>query len=305
VKSLDPLAGVTVFLHLAELLSFSATASRLGLSRATVSAQLSELERRLGVRLLQRSSRHISLTEAGGAYRDTLAGLLAQVTEAERVASAFQREPVGRLKVTAPVEIGQRYIIPALSVLLARQPQLVVELDLTSTPVDLVAAGYDLAIRATISEAPNHVVRKLGTSPMRVAAAPDYLASRPPPARPEDLAVHDCLNLSGLRWGQRWVMTGEGGECTVQVSPRLAVNDGEALRRAAVAGLGVALLPMFLIGDDLRAGRLVPLLSDWTVPAVPVNAVYPARRHIAAKVRAFVDLLARALAVEPDFGAAP
>ncbi|WP_207480008.1 LysR family transcriptional regulator [Arenibaculum pallidiluteum] len=300
MRSLDPLAGVAVFLHLSELLSFSATAERLGLSRATVSTQVADLERRLGVRLLQRSTRRVTLTEAGQAYRDGLAGLLDQVRDAERLAASFQTEAVGRIRVTAPVEFGHRFLVPALPDFLATRPGLVVELDLSNRPADLIATGFDLAIRGTIDVDPNLIVRRLGTSPVHLAAAPTYLAARGMPDRPEELEAHDCLHFAGLRWGRSWLLCRDGAEHRQPIRPKIEINDGEALRQAALGGLGITLLPAFLIGDDLRAGRLRPVLADWTVPPVPVNAVYPANRAIAAKVRAFVGFFAARLAQVPD-----
>jgi DNA-binding transcriptional LysR family regulator len=304
MQTVDPLAGVSVFLNLAEQLSFSATAERLGLSRATVSAQLTALERRLGVRLFQRTTRHVSLTEAGRAYRDTLGGVLNQVSEAERVALSYQREAVGRLRLAAPVEFGLWYIVPVLKDYLKTRPQLMIDLDLSDTPVDVVAAGFDLAIRGTMNVEPNLIVRRLGVSSVRLAASRGYLKDRGTPKAPEDLAAHDCLHFAGLRWGRLWVLSRNGVERRVPIRPRIEINNGGALRAAAVAGLGITLLPMFLIGEDLRAGRLVEVLPEWTIGTVPVNAVYPANRHIAAKVRAFVDVLAREFARIPDIGAA-
>lgn len=306
MRSLDPLAGVTTFLHLADLLSFSATAERLGLSRATVSAQVSDLERRLGVRLLQRSTRRVALTEAGRAYRDGLAGVLAQAGVAEQLAASYQTEAVGRLRVSAPMEFGHRYLVPALPEFLQSRPGLSVELDLSNRPVDLIAEGYDLAIRSTIEVGDNLVVRRLGMSPVHLAASPGYLAAKGEPAGPADLSDHDCLHFAGLRWGRAWVLSRDGAEIRQPIRPRVEINDGEALRIAALRGLGVTLLPGFLIGDDLRSGRLRRVLPDWSVPAVPVNAIYPANRNIAAKVRAFVGFFAARLAEIGDLrGDAP
>lgn len=298
-----------MFLHLSELLSFSATAERLGLSRATVSAQIGDLERRLGVRLLQRSTRRVTLTEAGRAYRESLAGLLVQAGEAQRVAASYQTQAVGRLRVTAPVEFGHKYLVPALPEFLKARPDLSVELDLSNRPVDLIGGGYDLAIRATLAVEPNLIVRRLGVSPVYLAAAPGYLRTRGEPGRPGDLLDHDCLHFAGLRWGRAWALSRDGAEVRQPIRPRVVINDGEALRKAALCGLGIVLLPAFLIGDDLRAGRLCRVLPDWHIAPVPVNAVYPASRNIAAKVRAFVGFFATLLAqvsdLQPECPAGP
>jgi DNA-binding transcriptional LysR family regulator len=301
MKSLDPLAGVSAFLEVAELSSFSAAADRLGLGRATISAQVADLERRLGVRLLQRSTRRVALTEAGRAYLARLDGVMGRVQDAARVARSFQTEAVGRLRVSAPVEIGHRYIVPFLPDFLRDKPQLAIELDLSNAPVDVIAEGFDLAIRGTLSADPNLIVRRLGAFPLLLAASPDYLAGHDAPTEPDDLRHHACLHFGLLQWGHVWIMSRDDQEQRVPIRPLLEVNDTEALRLAAIAGLGVTLLPAFLIGEDVRSGRLQRLLPDWSFAPVALNAVYPTNRNIAAKVRVFVDALAKRWATIEDF----
>lgn len=300
MKTLDPLNGISAFLAIAESLSFSKAGEALGMSRATVSSQLSELEKRLGIRLLQRTTRTVALTEAGSAYLQALTGVLSQVREAERAATAFQKESVGRLRVSAPPDLGLNQVTPILSEFLKRNPAISVEMDLSYSVVNLIEQGFDLAIRATISVEPNIVTRRIGASPIFICASPEYLDQAGIPKHPSELSGHATLHFSELRWGRIWQL--RQGDLTIRVPivPRIEINDGQSLCRAAVAGVGITLLPGFIVGPDVRAGRLVPLFQEWELPPVPLHVVYPANRHIAVKVRNFVAFLADNLGRHPD-----
>ncbi len=301
MKTLDPLAGVAAFLSVAETLSFSKAAEELTLSRATVSAQVKELERRLGIRLLQRTTRMAALTEAGTAYVQALSGILNQVREAERAASAFQKETVGGLRVSAVPDLGPDHLIPAIAKFLKLNPGLSIDLDLSLKTVNLIEERFDIAIRGTISLEPNIVTRQIGASPILVCASPEYLARHGMPQHPDDLARHACLHFSKLRWGRVWQFQ-QGDICLrVPIVPKLECNDGRSLLSAAVQGLGIALEPAFVVGPAIRSGQLVQVLSDWKIATVPIHAVYPANRHIAVKVRSFVSFLVDQLSDHPDF----
>lgn len=300
MKTADPMAGIAAFLAVADRASFSAAAGDLKLGRATVGAQVRALEQRLGVRLLQRSTRAVALTEAGAAYREALTGVSAQVRGAERAATAFQTEAVGRLRIAAPPDLGPRHLTPVIAGYLAANPAVTIDLSLSTAPVDLIAGGYDLVIRGALAVEPTLVTRRIGSSPIVVCAAPAYLARRGTPASPHDLPSHDCLHFSELRWGRNWHFDRGDHSVRIPVVPTLECNDGPTLLAAAVAGLGIALEPAFVVGAAIRAGTLVPILTDWHVADVPLHAVYPAHRHIARKVRSFVDMLARSFAGDPD-----
>ena len=300
MRTLDPLAGVAAFLSVADTASFSQTAAALGMSRATVSAQVQELERRLGIRLLHRTTRAVVLTEAGKAYVEALVGVLPRVREAERAATSFQREVVGRLRITAAPDLGPDHIVPAVARFLELNPGLSIELDLSLERVNLVEENFDLAIRGAISVEPNVVTRQIGASPIIVCAAPAYLARAGTPARPDELTRHACLHFSRLRWGRVWHFSRDGVGLRVPIVPRFESNDGRSLVAAAVSGAGIALEPAFAVGPAIRAGSLLPILSEWKVATIPVHAVYPANRHIALKVKTFVSFLAAHLAAHPD-----
>lgn len=300
MKTVDPLHGVAAFLAVAEHASFTAAAEAIGLTRSTISAQVADLEGRLGLRLFHRSTRLVRLTPAGEAYRDRLGDIAERVALAERAARAEHSAPEGRLRITAPPDLGQRFLVPWVAEFLAQHPGTRIELDLSNIAHNLIERRFDLAIRGVIEVEQNLITRKLGVSPLRTCARADYLARRGHPERPEDLAGHDLLHFAYLRRGRVWTMT-NGAECVeVPVVPRLELNEGWALRTAALEGAGICQLPAFVIGDALRSGALVRVLPKWDPGNVPLHAVYPDNRLIAERVRAFVAFIARKSKNEPD-----
>lgn len=300
MKTVDPLHGLAAFLAVAEHESFTAGAAALGLTRATVSAQVAELEARLGVRLLHRSTRSVRLTPAGAAYRARLVDLPARMDEAERAARAEQTAPEGRLRVTAPPDLAMRFLVPWVAEFMAAHPGISIEMELSNAPRNLIESHFDLAIRGTLDVGPNLITRALGQSRLYTCAREDYLKQRGSPAEPADLVGHDLLHFSGLRQGRSWTFLRGEERISVPVSPRLELSDGWALRVAALEGAGVVQLPAFIIGHDLREGRLVPILTGWQGRPVPLHAVYPDNRLIAARVKAFVGFLAGKAKAEPD-----
>lgn len=295
MKSLDPLEGIAAFLTVCKHLSFTKAAEELGMSRATVGAQVQALEKKLGVRLLHRSTRNVVLTEAGIAYHHSLVGILPQIREAERAALSYQEEVVGRLKITAPPEFAQLHMAPIIAEFLQQNPAVSIDVNFSHRAVNLIDEGYDLAIRGTIAVEPNLITRHIGDSPLTLCASAEYLSRHGTPHDPMDLAEHACLHFSGLRWGNVWMMRRDDQTVRIPIVPRYLANDGISLRDVAVAGAGITLLPMFEIIQELRDGRLVRLLEDWTIGSVPIHAVFPANKHIASKVRRFTDFLIKRL----------
>lgn len=295
MRSLDPLEGVAAFMTVARHLSFTKAAEELGMSRATVGAQVQALEGRLGVRLLHRSTRSVVLTEAGTAYVQSLIGILPQVREAERAALSYQEEVVGRLKMTVPPEFAQLHMAPIIAEFLKRNPSVSIDITFSHRAVNLIDEGYDLAIRGTIVLEPNLITRHIGDSPLILCAAPDYIERHGAPAEPTELSGHACLHFSGLRWGNVWMLSKAGQTLRIPIVPRYLANDGITLRDVAIAGAGITLLPMFEIGQEIRDGRLVRVLGDWEIGSVPIHAVYPANKNIASKVRRFTDFLVKNL----------
>lgn len=300
MKTGDPLNGIAVFLAVARELSFSRAAEALGISRPTVSAQVDQLERRLGVRLLHRSTRRLSLTPAGQAFFDGLADVTDIVDAAERAAVFHQEVPAGTLNIAAPPDLSFSHLTPMIARFMAENVEIDIRLHLANEAVNLIEHRLDLAIRGRIQIEENLITRKLGSSSIVICAAPDYIARHGAPEAPEDLPAHRCLHFSDLRWGRRWHMQRGDDLRQVEIAPAFEVNDGKSLGVAAVSGLGITLLPAFIVGDHLRTGRLVRVLHDWTIGDVPLHAVYPDNRLIARKVKKFVSFLAAEFRSDPD-----
>jgi DNA-binding transcriptional LysR family regulator len=295
------MAGVAAFLAVVDRSSFSAAARELGMRRATVGAQVQALEKRLGVRLLHRHTRSVTPTEAGAAYRDQLAGVMTKLRAAESAATSLQTEGVGKLRISAAPDLGPRHLAPVVARYLERHPAISVELQLSTETVDLIAGGFDLAIRGALSIGGSLITRRLGCSAMLLCAAPAYVSQHGRPGSLEDLASHACLHFSELTWGRTWRFHRGDQAVDVPFDPRLESNDGQTLLASAAAGAGILLAPAFLVGPALRAGALVPLLPDWRSADLPLHAVFPDRRHIPSKVRVLVNMLAQAFAHDPDF----
>lgn len=304
---LDHLAGISVFAQVVEANGFTAAAGRLGVSKAAVSKQVARLEDRLGVRLLNRSTRRLGLTEAGRDFYERARRILDEVEEAEQAASSRQVSPRGVLRVNAPVTYGISHLAPILPAFMQLYPEIQVELVMNDRFVDLIDEGFDLAVRVAALPDSSLVARRLWTARHLVCAAPGYLARRGTPGAPGDLAGHDCLLYSYLASGDEWRFTAPDGKpANVRVAGSLRSNNGDALRLAAVAGLGIIYSPAFFLGDDIAAGRLVPLLEGWRTLETAVHAVYPPGRPLGAKVRVFIDYLAETLGrTRPHLSSAP
>lgn len=302
MKTVDPLHGVAAFLAVADQQSFTAAAAVLGLTRATVSAQVAELEDRLRARLLHRSTRVVRLTSAGDAYREALGDLPARMIRAERAALAQQNVPEGRLRVTAPPDLAERYLVPWTAEFLARHPAISIEMEMANESRNLIESHFDLAIRGTLDLGPNLVTRALGTASLITCARADYLERRGIPQHPMDLTSHDLLHFSALRQGRIWTYLQGEARIDVPITPRWDVSDAMALRRAALQGAGIVQLPSFTIGEELRQGLLVPVLQDWPGRPLHLRAVYPDNRLIAARVKAFVAFLAAKARATADLG---
>lgn len=289
---MDRLAEMEVFAAVAEQGSFTAAARQLGISTSAASKYVIALEERLGARLLNRTTRRLSLTEAGRDFREWCERIAADVAEAEHSVASLQAEPRGVLRVNAPMSFGQLHLGPVLSDLLDQYPRVHVEMTMTDRRIDIVEEGYDIAIRIGALADSSLVARTLATSRRVLCAAPAYLARYGVPQTPEDLAGHNCLGHVLLRGGEEWRFAGPDGDIAVRARGSLTVNNGDMLRLAALAGTGLVVLPTFIIGPDLAAGRLRAVLCDYEPPPHPISAVYAAGRPVAAKVRAFIDHLA-------------
>lgn len=299
---MDRLAAMTAFVRVVEAGSLSAAARALNTSLASVSRQLAALERRLGARLMNRTTRRIALTEGGRAYYERSKRVLADIEEAEAALSQHQAMPSGRLVVSAPIAFGQVYLAPIIAGFLARHPRVAIDLSLADRFVNVVEEGIDVAVRVGTLADSSLIARRLGTFRRVVVASPAYLKSHAAPRRPTDIAGHDCLSFSMLIDPVRWHFVADGKEIAVPIAPRLRSDNQLALRQAAIDGAGLLLASSWFVREAVAAGRLQVVLDAFETPVVPIHVVYPHARLLSAKVRAFVDYLAAAWAGE-DFAA--
>lgn len=294
---MDVLNCMRVFAAVVETESFTAAGARLDLSKAVVSKYVGHLEDHLGTRLLNRTTRRLSLTESGSAYYERCLQILADVEEAEQAAGQLTAMPRGTLRATMPVSFGRIRIAPLLNDYMQRYPDVKLDITLSDRRVDLVEDGYDLAIRVGYVPESGLIARKLTTERVVLCAAPSYLQRCGTPRTPEALREHACLIYSYASTGDEWVLEGSDGKRhAVRIAGPMRVNNGEMLRAAALDGAGIIREPHFIVGDDLHAGRLVALLPDFPPPEIGVYALYPSRKHLSAKVRTFVDYLAARMA---------
>lgn len=293
---------MAVFARVAEANSFSGAAKRLGMSKAAVSKHVARLERALGAKLINRTTRRLSLTEVGQAFYEHCARVVAEAEAAELAVSRLRSEPRGILRLTAPAAFGHLHIAPAIPDFLERYPELSVQLAMNDRMVDLAEEGYDVAIRMTADPAPNIVARRLAPIRWVICASPQYLARHPAPQRPDELAGHNCLFYSFLESNSDWRFGSPAGDVTVRVAGTFTANNSEALREAVMRGLGVALLPTFTVGRDIREGALSALLphhAPYGTFGTDVYAVYLPTRYLSPKVRAFVDFFLERFGPQP------
>lgn len=296
---MDKLSAMRTYRRIVELGSFRAAATDRGLSTAGVSKQLAELENDLGASLLTRTTRRLATTEAGQAYYERCARILDDIAETEAAVTASQAAPRGLLRVTAPMSFGLLHLMPLVPAFMRGHPEVKLDLVLNDRAVDLIEEGFDVALRIRTSLADSSLVAKrLGPVTRVLCASPDYVAGHGAPERPADLARHRCLVYSLSEAPTEWTLAppGGAGPVTVRVEPALTVNSSMGLREALLAGVGLSLIPGFVVWADLEAGALVPLLPDHAATGHALHAVYPHSRHLSPKVRAFVDFVAAAYA---------
>jgi DNA-binding transcriptional LysR family regulator len=297
---MDRLDSMEAFVRVAESKSFSEAARRLNLSKSVISRQVSGLETDLGARLFHRTTRSLTLTEVGAAYLERCQRILADIEEANLSVSNLQAAPRGKLKVSAPVPFTTQHLAAALPDFLARYPEVEVDLSLNDRFVNLVEEGYDLAIRVGKLNDSSLIAKLLAPARIAMVGSTAYFAERGIPQTPDDLSKHCCLLYSNLSAADEWsFISPEGKRWSVEVKGRLRVNNGDVLRLAALAGLGLTLLPTFIVGADLQAGTLVQVLEDFVPQEAGIYAVYPHARHLSPKVRAFVDFLAERFGPKP------
>jgi DNA-binding transcriptional LysR family regulator len=289
---MDRFQAITAFAQVVESGSFVRAAERLATSVSAVSRHVAELEAHLDVRLLNRTTRRLSLTESGGVFYQHCVQLLADLDEAEQSASASAITPRGTLRLSAPVTFGERHLAPAIGGFVERYPDMRFDVELSDRAVDLVDERFDAALRIGAIGSQNLVGRTIGETWMVCCAAPGYLERHGEPKRPEDLAVHECLTYEYASQRHMWLFRERDGSTgQVKVSGSVHANSGRFLEALALEGRGIACEPDFIVGPEVRAGRLVAILLAFQPPPSTIQLVYPSRRHLSAKVRAFADFL--------------
>ena len=293
---MDQLTALRVFRQVVEAGAFAAAARKLRLSPAAVSKNVGELEAHLGVRLLNRTTRRMSLTEAGARYYQQVSRILDDLEDADGSMQPLAHRPSGLLRVSAPMSLSLVRFSGAVIRFMEAYPDLSLDLNLDDRRIDIVKEGYDLAIRGSDRlEDSSLVARRIMSLRHVVCAAPAYFDARGRPETPTDLSRHDCVQFSLSGHASEWQFTRDGDTQKVQVTGRYKVTSSLAIRDALRAGFGVSLIPRLYVQDDIAAGRLETVLDDWDPVATQVYAVYPSRRYLLPKVRAFVDFLAEDL----------
>ncbi|HEU4372567.1 MAG TPA: LysR family transcriptional regulator [Telluria sp.] len=289
---MDRLRALEVFVEVVRKNGFARAADALDTSPANVTRIIADLEEHLGTRLLNRSSRKMSLTESGDALYERARSIVEEMADVEAIASASAMKPRGLLRINAPLSFGILHLAPLWPKFLAQYPEVELEVALIDRVVDIVDEGFDMAIRISRSGTGEYAARKLATSHNIACAAPSYLRQRGVPQVPSDLAGHNCIGYSYAASADEWRFSDEKGRAhPVKVNCSMHTNNGDTARAAALGGAGIIWQPTFLIGADLREGRLQQVLPGFSLPDIDVLAVYPSRRHLSAKVRVMIDFL--------------
>lgn len=290
---MDTLENMRAFVTVVNQGSFSLAADQLGKSPQLISKYVAHLEARLDTRLLTRTTRNLSLTEAGAAYFNRCQQILWDIDDMEAAMSHATQQAKGRLKINAPMSFGITHLTPAIAAFQYAQPGITVDLTLNDREVDIVAEGYDLALRISQLKDSNLVAKKLCPIRLLVCASQMYLEQFGTPQTPEELANHRCLHYTYQEEKNTWSFTKDGKDFPVKVNGHFNANNGDALRLAALAGGGLILQPTFIVGKDIQAGKLKAVLTDYTPKQLNLYAVYAHRQYLSAKVRLFIDFLAQ------------
>lgn len=304
---MDKFEAMNAFAKVVALGSYAEAGRALGLTRSAISKAVMELEQLLGARLLDRTTRRVGPTEAGLAYYERCADIIARVEETELQVSRLNDEPRGVVKVNAPTSFGAFYLGPAFADFMSLYPELKVELTLNDRFIDPIEEGFDLTIRIASLSDSSLIARKLAPARRVLVAAPSYLLKNGEPAEPGELASHRCLNYGHTTTLQRWQLTSAGETINVRINSALCSNNGDVLRAAAVAGHGITKLPTFLVGPDIEAGRLRVVMGRYPPLEFGIYALYTPNRYLAAKTRVLIDFLATRFGDKPawDRFAAP
>lgn len=288
---MDIFSSMSVFRRVTETENFSAVARELEMSQPSVSKHISALEKHLNVKLLNRSTRQLSLTDAGKQYYDRCVRILDELNETESILRNQQSLPTGTLRINTPVTFGELCIVPHLWYFLDQHPELDIDLIMDDHYVDLVKGGVDLAIRVGPMSDSNLVARKIGDSPRVTVASPEYLFKNGEPEKIQDLKKHNCIVYTLLTTRNEWHFNGPNGKESIRVDGRFSVNNPRSIRQAVLEGQGIAVTPVWLIEDYIKTSQVKVILKEYAPTTLEISAVYPERRFVPAKVRYFIDYI--------------
>ena len=287
---MDTLDGLKTVIAVVETSSFTAASERLGISKALVSKYVGEVESSLGIRLFNRTTRQLALTDAGRRYYQESVTLLEQYSALVDKVTGEQTKPQGLLRISAPVTFGEMKLAPLLPEFLRLYPGLKIELILTNGAIDMVEEGIDVRLRIGGVDDSNMIARHLKTFPLILSASPSYIQQNGLPKTPQQVAEHNCIIDSNFRIGKQWpLISPQGVAESLNVQSIVAVNSPQAVREIAIAGGGIAMTPDFIVEDAINKGKLIPILPDYTTLEFGLFAIYPHRKYVAKKVRCFID----------------
>jgi len=298
---MNKLQAMEVFVQVVDAGGFTRAAETMQLPKATVSTLVASLEQTLSVKLLHRTTRQVTVTADGAAYYERCLRILSDVKDAEESISRTRLSPSGRLRVDAPTGLSSEIVVPSLPGFFERYPDISLELGSSDRLVDLVEEGVDCAIRAGVLASSNLIARRVGILNFITCASPEYLARYGTPVHPNELERHRCVNYFSSKTGKiyPWDFTRDGERIELPTPGHVALNDSASYQQAGLAGLGIIMTVDFLVREHIEAGRLVPLMPDWSSDPVPIHVVYPQNRHLTAKVRVFVEWVADLFASHP------
>ncbi|WP_281556847.1 LysR family transcriptional regulator [Thalassomonas sp. RHCl1] len=289
---MDTLDGMKTVVAVVETGSFTAAGERLSMSKALVSKYVGEVEKHLGTRLFNRTTRQLALTEAGRSYYQLALNLLEQYTAMVDKVTGEQTSPRGVLRLSAPVTFGEKTLSPLLPKFLRLYPDLQIELRLTNSAIDMLEEGIDVRIRIGGVDDSTMIARQLGSFPLLLCASPAYIEQQGLPTTPQQIADHNCIIDSNFRIGKQWpIISAQGIAHSINVSSHIAVNSPQAVREISIAGGGIGMIPAFIVEDALKDGRLIQVLPECTTLEFGLFAIYPHRQYVPRKVRCFLDFV--------------
>lgn len=293
---MDKFDSLRAFTQVVDAGGFAAAAREMGLTRSAVNKLVAHLEDDLGVQLLHRTTRKVTPTDTGIAFYERCVAILADLEEAELAVAQLNEEPKGTLRINAPMSFGTLHLAPILADFLVQYPDLRVELALSDRIIDPIEEGFDITVRIARSVgSPSLIAHELAAVPMVLCGAPGYLKQRSAPTHPQDLKHHACLHYGHMASTYYWHLTGPDGEHSIKIQGPLCSNNGEVLRDAAVKGLGLTLLPAFIVGAELQQKTLLPVLEAYQAPEISIWILYPVNRHLSTKVKLFTEFLSRSV----------